>query len=66
MAEIYTSLGMVEESLLIKTEGEVNNDNEHTTWQEWRTVGNELVKREAQVRLKTIPVFGVGEVGSIA
>ena len=42
---------MVEESLLVKTDGELDDDNEHTTWTEWRLEGL-IVKRGAHVRLK--------------
>ena len=51
MAEIFTTKGMIEESLLVKTEGGHENENEILTWQEWR-LNDELVKREAQMILK--------------
>lgn len=51
MAEIFTTLGMVEESTLVKTEGFTENENETTQWQEWRKDG-EIVKREVQMQLK--------------
>ncbi len=51
MAQIFTTLGMVEESELIKTEGKEENENEIINWQEWRKDG-EIVKREAQLQLK--------------
>ena len=62
MAEIFTTRGMVEESTLTKTEGGVDNDNECTTWQEWRAADVEIVKREAQVRLKR-GMAALGEIG---
>jgi len=42
---------MIEESLLAKTEGSIDNENEYTTWTEWRLDGK-IVKRGAHVRLK--------------
>ena len=42
---------MLEESLLEKTEGEVDDEIEHTTWAEWRLDGK-IVKRGAHVLLK--------------
>lgn len=51
MAEIFTTLGMVEESTLVKTEGSTETETETTQWQEWRKDG-ELVKREVQMQLK--------------
>ena len=51
MAEIFTTLGMVEESTLVKTEGTTDSENESTQWQEWRKDGV-IVKREVQMQLK--------------
>ena len=51
MALIFTTHGDIEESLLVKTEGGHENDDELCTWQEWHLNG-ELVKREAQLHLK--------------
>ena len=42
---------MVEESLLVRTEGVIDDENEYTTWTEWRLDGR-IVKRGAHVRLK--------------
>lgn len=42
---------MLEESLLEKTEGVVDDENEHTVWTEWRLDGK-TVKRGAHVLLK--------------
>ena len=42
---------MIDESLLVKTSGVIDNENEHTEWTEWRLDG-EIVKRGAHVRLK--------------
>jgi len=41
----------IDESLLSKTEGSLDDDNEYTVWQEWRLDGK-IVKRGAHVRLK--------------
>lgn len=51
MAEILTTLGMVEESTLEKSEGSSDNTSETIKWQEWRFNG-EIVKREVQMHLK--------------
>ena len=42
---------MIDESLLVKTEGFIDDENEYTTWAEWRLDGK-IVKRGAHVRLK--------------
>ncbi len=42
---------MMEESLLEKTEGTLDDENEHTVWTEWRLDGK-IVKRGAHVLLK--------------
>lgn len=49
--EIFTTKGMIEETLLIKTEGHNENENEIQSWQEWHLDG-ELVKRDVQLHLK--------------
>jgi hypothetical protein len=51
MAQIFTTLGMVEESTLVKTEGSTDTETETTQWQEWRRDGV-IVKREVQMQLK--------------
>jgi len=48
---ITTTNGDMEESLLEKLEGTVDNDNELITWVEYRYEG-ELVHRSAKVVLK--------------
>ena len=50
----------MDDSLLEKREGTVDNDNEMTTWTEYWLDG-ELVHRSAHVTLKKMPVFGGGE-----
>jgi len=48
---ITTTKGDMDESLLVKTEGVFDDDNERTTWVEYR-LGGELVHRSAHVCLK--------------
>ena len=64
MATVFTTKGDMDESLLEKREGTVDNDNELTTWVEYWLEG-ELVHRSAHVTLKKSPVFGGGEIASI-
>lgn len=51
---ITTTKGEMDESLLEKREGTVDNDIELTTWVEYWLEG-ELVHRSAHVTLKTSP-----------
>ena len=51
MALVNTTKGEMDESLLEKKEGSVDNDNELTTWVEYWLDG-ELVHRSAHVQLK--------------
>jgi hypothetical protein len=51
---IETTKGMMEESLLEKREGSLDNDIEYTTWVEYWHEG-ELVHRSVHVTLKTGP-----------
>jgi hypothetical protein len=51
MALITTTKGEMDDSLLEKKEGLVDNDDEHTTWVEYWLDG-ELVHRSAHVQLK--------------
>lgn len=53
---ITTTKGLMEESLLEKREGVVDNDNEYTTWVEYWHEG-ELVHRSAHVQLKKTMVL---------
>ena len=64
MALITTTKGDMDESLLVKQEGTVDNDNELTTWVEYWLEG-ELVHRSAHVTLKKMPPIG-GEAAAIA
>jgi len=63
MATVFTTKGDMDESLLEKREGSLNNDNEYTTWVEYWYEG-ELVHRSAHVTLKQMPVFAGGELAS--
>jgi hypothetical protein len=51
MALVNTTKGEMDESLLEKREGSVDNDNEITTWVEYWLEG-ELVHRSVHVTLK--------------
>jgi len=51
MALVTTTKGEMDESLLEKKAGSVDNDNEYTTWIEYWLNG-ELVHRSAHVALK--------------
>jgi negative regulator of sigma E activity len=48
---ITTTKGLMDEALLDKREGTIDNDNETTTWTEYWLAG-ELVHRSAHVALK--------------
>jgi hypothetical protein len=48
---VTTTKGEMDESLLEKREGSLDNDNESTTWVEYWLEG-ELVHRSAHVQLK--------------
>lgn len=64
MAEINTTKGLMDESLLEKKEGVVDNENEYTTWVEYWLDG-ELVHRSVHVQLKKMPSFVGAEAASI-
>ena len=51
MALVTTTKGEMDESLLEKKEGSVDNDNEYTTWTEY-WLEEELVHRSVHVQLK--------------
>jgi hypothetical protein len=61
---VTTTKGDMDDSLLEKREGTVDNDNEMTSWVEYWLEG-ELVHRSAHVTLKKMPPIG-GEAASIA
>jgi len=48
---ITTTKGLMDEALLRRVDGEIDNENEHTTWVEYWD-GEELVHRSVHVRLK--------------
>lgn len=54
MALVTTTKGLMDESLLEKKEGVLDNDNEHTKWVEYWLDG-ELVHRSVHVHLKKSP-----------
>jgi hypothetical protein len=56
MALITTTKGDMDESLLEKREGSIDNEVELTTWTEYWLDG-ELVHRSAHVTLKTSPAL---------
>ena len=63
MALVTTTKGEMDDSLLVKQEGVVDNENEYTTWVEYWLDG-ELVHRSAHVTLKKMPSFAGGEAAS--
>ena len=60
---VTTTKGEMDTSLLEHRSGEVNNDNEATTWTEYWLDG-ELVHRSVHVTLKKMPSFAGGETAS--
>ena len=54
MGIITTIYGDMDEALLEKKEGVINNEDEHTTWIEYR-LGDEIVHRSVHVTLKKLP-----------
>lgn len=60
---ITTIYGEMDEALLEKKTGVVENHNEHTEWVEY-WLGKELVHRSAHVALKK-PVFAFGEAAKL-
>ena len=60
---VTTTKGDMDDSLLEHRAGEIDNDNELTTWVEYWLDG-ELVHRSAHVTLKKIPNFAVGVTAS--
>ena len=57
---VTTTKGDMDDSLLERRDGSVDNDNEATTWVEYWLDG-ELVHRSAHVILKKVPTFAGGE-----
>ena len=58
---VTTTKGDMDDSLLENREGNIDNDNELTTWTEY-WFGQELVHRSVHVTLKKMPPIG-GETG---
>jgi len=61
---VTTTKGEMDTSLLEHRSGEVDNDNEATTWTEYWLDG-ELVHRSVHVTLKQMPSFAGGETASL-
>jgi hypothetical protein len=53
---VLTTKGEMDDSLLVKKEGSLDNDIEYTTWVEYY-LDDELVHRSAHVTLKTSPAL---------
>ncbi len=62
---VTTTKGDMDDSLLEKREGTVDNDNEQTSWVEYWLEG-ELVHRSAHVALKKPPTFAGAEAASFS
>ena len=60
---VTTTHGDMDDSLLDKKEGFVDNEDEYTTWVEYWLAG-ELVHRSAHVTLKKAPSFAGAEAAS--
>ena len=60
---VTTTKGDMDTSLLEHRSGEVDNDNEFTTWTDYWLDG-ELVHRSAHVTLKKMPSFAGAETAS--
>ena len=60
---VTTTKGDMDDSLLEHRSGQVDNDNELTSWVEYWLEG-ELVHRSAHVTLKKMPTFAGGEAAS--
>lgn len=60
---VTTTKGDMDDSLLEKKEGSIDNDVESTTWTEYWLDG-ELVHRSAHVTLKKVPSFAGAETAS--
>lgn len=56
---VTTIHGEMDEAALEKKEGVIDNEDEYTTWVEYR-LGDDLVHRSAHVTLKKMPTFADG------
>ena len=54
---ITTTHGDMDDSLLERKDGSLDNDDEYTTWTEYY-LGSELVHRSVHVRVKRAPSAG--------
>jgi hypothetical protein len=63
MGMVTTTKGEMDESLLEKKVGSVDNDHEYTAWVEYWLEG-ELVHRSVHVQLKKSPDFAGAETAS--
>ena len=61
---ITTTKGPMEDFLLNRKAGVVDNENEYTTWVEY-WLEDELVHRSAHITLKKMPDFTFGEAGTV-
>jgi len=57
---VTTTKGDMDDSLLDKREGSIDNEDEYTTWVEYWLM-DELVHRSAHVTLKKMPTFAGAE-----
>lgn len=64
MAQINTTHGLLDESMLARTVGFEDRPLEFVVWVEWR-VGDELVRRDAHVILKQGSVVADAIVGGL-
>lgn len=60
---VTTTKGEMDDALLERRSGELDNENELTTWTEYWLDG-ELVHRSAHVTLKKMPTFAGAEAAS--
>lgn len=61
---ITTTKGNMDEALLEKREGQLENDNETTSWVEYWD-GDEMVHRSVSVHLKK-PMISTSEIGGFS
>jgi len=61
---ITTTKGNMDEALLEKREGQLENDNETTSWVEYWD-GDEMVHRSVRVHLKK-PMISTSEIGGFS
>jgi hypothetical protein len=61
---VTTTKGEMDDSLLVRKDGNMENDNEKTSWVEYYS-GDELVHRSVHVTLKEIPFSAGGKTESL-